>query len=155
VPVSLPLTLVIGKLPASISITGVSPNPAKLGQLISVTVQTASASGSPTGSVLLTEGQVTAGAGVLSNGQATMTLSGLSAGAQHCGDYAGDVPGDRGRIVKRLRTVLSDPSQGPAIRRDLLRGLRTLPTWMQDLIRNMDPQVRRGGEVPRRHARRA
>ena len=65
------------------------------------------------------------------------------------------LPGDRGRIVKRLRSVLSDPAQGPAIRRDLLRGIRTLPTWMQDLIRNMDPQVRRGGEVPRRHARKA
>jgi hypothetical protein len=65
------------------------------------------------------------------------------------------LPGDRDRIVKRLRSVLSDPAQGAAIRRDLLRGLRTLPTWMQDLIRSVDHQARRGGNASRRHARKA
>jgi uncharacterized protein (TIGR03437 family) len=108
VPVSLPLTLAIGKLPAGISITGVFPNPAKLGQLISVTVQTTSASGSPTGSVSLTEGQVTVGAGVLSNGQATMTLSGLSAGAHSIvANYAGDANFDVSTSAPFMLTVLN------------------------------------------------
>jgi uncharacterized protein (TIGR03437 family) len=108
VPVSLPLTLVIGKLPASISITGVSPNPAKFGQLIAVTVQTTSASGSPTGSVLLTEGQVTVGAGILLNGQATMTLSGLSPGPHNIvANYAGDANFDASASAPFMLTVLN------------------------------------------------
>jgi uncharacterized protein (TIGR03437 family) len=92
-PVSLPLTLVIGKQPASISITGVSPNPSKSGQLIAiqVQVQATGASGSPTGSVSVVEGTVTLGAGILTNGQATMTLSGLSPGPHNIvAKYAGD-----------------------------------------------------------------
>ena len=108
VPVSLPLTLVIGKLPASISITGVSPNPARFGQLITVQVLTTSASGSPTGSVSLTEGQVTVGAGVLSNGQATMTLSGLSPGPHSIvANYAGDANFDVSTSAPFMLTVLN------------------------------------------------
>jgi hypothetical protein len=45
------------------------------------------------------------------------------------------LPSDQERILKRLRTIISDPTHGAAIRQDLADGLHTLPTWMQDLVR--------------------
>jgi hypothetical protein len=44
-------------------------------------------------------------------------------------------PGDRRRILRRLRAVLANKDQGPAIAADLAEGLPTLPAWMQDLVR--------------------
>lgn len=46
------------------------------------------------------------------------------------------LPGDQDRVLKRLRTIISDPTHGAAIRQELADGLHTLPTWMQDLVRN-------------------
>lgn len=47
------------------------------------------------------------------------------------------LPVDHQQIVRRLRTLLRDPAQGPAIRKDLRDGLSTLPTWMQSVVREL------------------
>jgi hypothetical protein len=47
------------------------------------------------------------------------------------------VPSDGPRILDRLRGLLADPDHGPAIRDDLRVGLRTLPIWMQSLVRDL------------------
>jgi hypothetical protein len=47
------------------------------------------------------------------------------------------VPSDGPRILDRLRGLLADPDHGPAIRDDLRAGLRTLPIWMQSLVRDL------------------
>jgi uncharacterized protein (TIGR03437 family) len=96
VPSSLPLLLVIGKLSTTVTILAVNPNPSTLGQPVAVQVQTASASGSPTGSVAVLENQTIVGIGTIANGAATVTLSGLSAGphliiARYSGDANFDV----------------------------------------------------------------
>jgi uncharacterized protein (DUF1778 family) len=44
-------------------------------------------------------------------------------------------PDDRRRILRRLRTILADKDQGPAIAADLAKGLPTMPSWMQDIVR--------------------
>ena len=46
-------------------------------------------------------------------------------------------PGDRLRILGRLRAILADKDQGPAITADLIKGLPTLPAWMQDVVREL------------------
>jgi hypothetical protein len=45
------------------------------------------------------------------------------------------LPDDETRIVSRLAAILQDPDHGPAIRQDLETGLKTLPAWMQRIIR--------------------
>lgn len=47
------------------------------------------------------------------------------------------LPADKPRIVKRLSTLLDDPTQGVTIRQDLLAGFHTLPAWMQAVIREL------------------
>jgi hypothetical protein len=47
------------------------------------------------------------------------------------------LPGDHDRIMKRLRAILRDPSNGTAVREDLRSGLPTLPTWMQRIVRDL------------------
>jgi Family of unknown function (DUF6088) len=44
-------------------------------------------------------------------------------------------PDDRRRILRRLRAIVADKDQGRAITADLAQGLRTLPAWMQDIVR--------------------
>lgn len=44
---------------------------------------------------------------------------------------------DRVRVMARLAPVLADPTHGEAISDDLLQGIRTLPAWMQDLVREL------------------
>jgi hypothetical protein len=46
-------------------------------------------------------------------------------------------PDDRRRILRRLRSILADKDQGPAIASDLAKGLPTLPAWMQDVVRQL------------------
>lgn len=46
-------------------------------------------------------------------------------------------PDDRRRILRRLRAILADPDQGPVIAADLIDGLPTLPTWMQNFVREL------------------
>lgn len=51
---------------------------------------------------------------------------------------------DRARILSRLTNVLTDPTHGSAIRQDLLDGFNMLPSWMQNVIRELpgcDPQA--------------
>lgn len=40
-------------------------------------------------------------------------------------------------LIRRLNTILHDPEEGKTLREDLLEGLQTLPTWMQNLLRPM------------------
>ncbi len=47
------------------------------------------------------------------------------------------LPGDLDRVTRRLNRILADPKKGPSIREDLVAGFRTLPTWMQPLIRDL------------------
>ena len=44
---------------------------------------------------------------------------------------------DRVAILERLHAVLRDPAHGAAIGEDLRRGLHTLPTWMQSIVREL------------------
>jgi hypothetical protein len=39
------------------------------------------------------------------------------------------------RHDQRVRALLADPAQGPALRADLASGFTALPAWMQDLLR--------------------
>lgn len=51
---------------------------------------------------------------------------------------------DRQRILGKLGTLLADPVHGDAIRKDLLEGFSTLPTWMQSFVRELpgcDPKI--------------
>jgi hypothetical protein len=47
------------------------------------------------------------------------------------------LPGDQGRIMKRLHSILDDPESGAAMREDLQSGLHTLPAWMQRILRDL------------------
>lgn len=70
-------------------------------------------------------------------------------------------PADRRRILRRLRAILADRDQGPAITADLADGVPTLPAWMQDIVRELiagrdDPDLPvRRRIVPRRTIPRA
>ena len=44
---------------------------------------------------------------------------------------------DRERVLLRLKSVLADPVHGNSICDDLLTGFGTLPTWMQDFVREL------------------
>jgi hypothetical protein len=44
---------------------------------------------------------------------------------------------DRPRILSQLAGVLSDPIHGAAIRQDLEAGFKTLPAWMQQVVREL------------------
>jgi hypothetical protein len=41
---------------------------------------------------------------------------------------------DKDSIQSRLKAILNDPIEGPAIRDDLREGLHTLPQWMRELV---------------------
>jgi len=44
---------------------------------------------------------------------------------------------DRSRILTKLTKVLADPIHGAAIRYDLQEGFKTLPIWMQPVVRDL------------------
>jgi hypothetical protein len=46
-------------------------------------------------------------------------------------------PGGSRHIGRRIEALLSDPKQGAALRKDLKKGLPTLPVWMQDFLRDI------------------
>lgn len=46
-------------------------------------------------------------------------------------------PGERIRVAKILRRVLTDPEHGKTTRDDLSNGLSTLPIWMQEFLRDL------------------
>jgi hypothetical protein len=47
------------------------------------------------------------------------------------------LPQNGGRIRARLRAIFDDPDHGAAIVDDLRGGIRTLPAWMQDFLRDL------------------
>lgn len=47
------------------------------------------------------------------------------------------IQSDRAALLKRLRAVVNDPAHGASVRDDLRSGLRTLPTRMQPLVRQL------------------
>jgi len=47
------------------------------------------------------------------------------------------LPGNRDRIMGRLRSILKNPTNGLLIREDLRKGLSTLPAWMQGVARDL------------------
>lgn len=47
------------------------------------------------------------------------------------------LPQDGERIRARLRAIFDDPDHGAAIVEDLRGGIRTLPAWMQDFLRDL------------------
>jgi hypothetical protein len=44
---------------------------------------------------------------------------------------------DESKIKNKILDILKDPKQGTTIQDDLVQGLYTLPTWMQDWIRDL------------------
>jgi hypothetical protein len=44
---------------------------------------------------------------------------------------------DRSAILSKLTKILADPEHGNAIRQDLLDGFHLIPTWMQNLVREL------------------
>jgi hypothetical protein len=47
-------------------------------------------------------------------------------------------------LRRKLARIVSDPEQGPSIRRDLLEGFNAMPIWMQEIVRELpgcDPQA--------------
>jgi hypothetical protein len=59
--------------------------------------------------------------------------------------------GDQRRILQRLRAILDDKDQGPAIAADLANGLPTLPSWMQDVVRQLLADHDGGGAAAADH----
>jgi hypothetical protein len=51
-------------------------------------------------------------------------------------DTLGD-PGQRTRVIDRLRQILDDPDHGDAMREDLRAGMSALPIWMQEFVRDL------------------
>lgn len=51
-------------------------------------------------------------------------------------DTMGQVDEDK-ILIRRLNAILHHPDNGQHIREDVLEGLSTLPTWMQDMLRPM------------------
>lgn len=43
------------------------------------------------------------------------------------------------RIKRRIGVLLSDPKRGAQLRKDLIRGMTTLPVWMQDFLYDLLP----------------
>ena len=57
------------------------------------------------------------------------------------------IPSNEVRIISRLTVILNDPNYGLTIRKDLESGLKTLPAWMQWIVRKLlieDDTARRG-----------
>lgn len=48
---------------------------------------------------------------------------------------------DGDRIIRRLSTILADPVHGHELREDLRSGLKTLPTWMQRVVRDLLAEI--------------
>ena len=46
-------------------------------------------------------------------------------------------PEDRPRLLGQLHAILAKDGEGEAIAADLRQGLRALPAWMQDLVREL------------------
>jgi hypothetical protein len=59
---------------------------------------------------------------------------------------------DRERIFSRLSALLSDPVHGPVIRQDLEAGLKTVPAWMQSVIRELLKYCKRTPPINRSSA---
>src|SRR5450759_870431 len=59
---------------------------------------------------------------------------------------------DRKRIVRSLKRLLADPAHGAVLRTDLEKGLRTLPIWMQSVVRDVLDQGVRTPARPRPRA---
>ncbi|HEY5086983.1 MAG TPA: DUF6088 family protein [Gemmatimonadaceae bacterium] len=57
------------------------------------------------------------------------------------------MPTEQPRIMNRLRELLADPVHGSATRDDLYQGLRTLPAWMQHVVRELLASVDDGAAV--------
>ena len=47
------------------------------------------------------------------------------------------LPQDGARIRARLHAIFGDPEHGAAIVEDLRGGIRTLPAWMRDFLRDL------------------
>jgi hypothetical protein len=58
-------------------------------------------------------------------------------------------PDDNHRIWQRIKALLSDSKQGVTLRKDLKEGLSTLPTWMQDFLRDLLPPMSSPPTKPR------
>jgi hypothetical protein len=63
-----------------------------------------------------------------------------------------EIPEDRARIISRIQTLLSDPKQGAALRKDLADGLSALPAWMQNILKEFK-LPRRSSKAPKKTAR--
>jgi hypothetical protein len=44
---------------------------------------------------------------------------------------------DYRRIMRRLRAIIAEKDGGAAVAADLVQGLRTLPAWMQEIVRQL------------------
>ncbi len=60
------------------------------------------------------------------------------------------LPVNHDQIAHRIKAILNDPKQGPAIRADLQTGIHTLPDWMQRFLRDLLPVP--GKKIPRHRA---
>jgi len=57
------------------------------------------------------------------------------------------------RVQKKITQLLSDPGQGPLLRKDIQAGMSTLPAWMQDFLREIvGPAKANSSAKPRRAA---
>ncbi len=56
--------------------------------------------------------------------------------------------GEAEAISRRVRRLLDDPVQGPALRDDLAEGLPTLPAWMQIMLKSVMAGDAPGAEMP-------
>jgi len=51
------------------------------------------------------------------------------------------LPSERDQVIKRLATILADPTHSPVLQEDLRTGLKTLPAWMQRFVRDLLDRV--------------
>ena len=59
---------------------------------------------------------------------------------------------DRKRILRTLRRLVTDPAHGAVLCDDLQQGLRTLPIWMQSIVRDLLDQGVHARQRPRNRA---
>lgn len=57
-------------------------------------------------------------------------------------------PEERTRLRRRIQSLLSDSTQGAAMRHDLEKGLVRLPAWMQDFLRDILAVERHSASTP-------
>jgi hypothetical protein len=62
------------------------------------------------------------------------------------------LPSDKDSILRRLKNILNEDTNGPAIRQDLQEGIHTLPQWMREFAEQLLKNASAGDDAGRETA---